>query len=140
MPFVVEECTDADMPCIFELFSVAFGHEHEYCEAVFPDHDTPTGRAAGSERMLSFKADPVATFIKVVNEAGKTIAGAKWNVYDGEVPPEYELEGDYWRSQEEKVYTNALFTAYLAPRRTAIKDSGGNLVCTYQFDAPMSSP
>jgi hypothetical protein len=55
-------------------------------------------------------------------------------VYDGEVPPEYKLEGNYWKDQEEKDYGNDLFAAYLAPRRKAIRDSGGNLVCTYQTD------
>ena len=129
MAFTVEECTDADMARMFELVSVAFGHEHEYVEAVFPDHDTPAGRAAGSERMLAMKADPTATFIKVIDEDGKMIAGAKWNVFDGEVPPEYVLEGDYWKSQEEKDYANHMFAAYLVPRRKAIKDSAGNLVC-----------
>jgi hypothetical protein len=139
MPFVVEKCTDADMQRMFEIFSVSFGHEHEYCEAVFPNHDTPAGRAAGSERMLAMAADPNATFIKVVNDEGKMIAGAKWNVYDGEIPPDYKLEGDYWKNQEEKDYANDLFAAYLAPRRKAIKDSDGNLVCMYHLDAFISS-
>jgi hypothetical protein len=60
-----------------ELFSLAFGHEHEYCEAFFAYHDTPDGRAGGSERMLAFKANPVVTFITFADSNGKMIAGAK---------------------------------------------------------------
>jgi hypothetical protein len=130
MPFHIEKCTEADMARFFEIVSLAFGHEHEYIESVYPDHDTPAGRAAGAERMLAtMKADIYATWLKVVNEEGEMVAGAKWNIYDHVLPPEFEAEGDYWKSDEEKEYGQHMFRTYLVPRRKAIKESGGHIVC-----------
>ena len=81
--------------------------------------------------MLAIKnSDPNTTFIKVVDTStGKMIALAKWNVYNGTVPEEVDLDGDFWQSQDDKEYAQHLFREYLVPRRKAIKDSGGRLVC-----------
>jgi hypothetical protein len=81
--------------------------------------------------MLGFKqGDPYATFLKVVDEAsGAFIAAAKWNIYKGIVPPEVDVDGDYWESAEEKEFAQSLFRGYLMPRRRAIRETGGALVC-----------
>lgn len=132
MSFKLETCTDADMDRAFAVVSSAFGHEHPYIDAVFPDHDTEHGRKRGGERMLAIKnSDPNTTFIKVVDTlSGRMIALAKWNVYkDGTVPEEGELEGEFWEEREEKEYARYLFREFLVPRRRAIRESGGRLVC-----------
>jgi len=132
MPFRLEHCTPSDMPRLFELISLSFAHEHEYIEAVFPAHDTPAGRAAGAERMLAtMESDMYATFLKVVDDEGEMIAGAKWNLYDGTIPPEIDVSGDYWESEEEKEYAAHMFRMYLGPRRKAIRESGGRLLCEW---------
>ena len=131
MSFKLEICTDDDMERAFAIVSSAFGHDHPYIDAVFPDHDQEHGRKRGGERMLAIKkSDPNTTFIKVVDTStGKMIALAKWNVYDGTVPEEVELEGDFWRGRDEKEYARYLFREFLVPRRKAIQDSRGRLVC-----------
>lgn len=131
MPFKIEECTDADYYRAFELLSTAFGHEHAFVESVFPNHDSPEGRRAGGERLLeAAKTEPTITDIKAVDEeTGKTIGHARWMICDGRIPPESELSGDYWETQDQKDFAAHMFSQYLVPRRKAIKESGGHIVC-----------
>jgi hypothetical protein len=77
------------------------------------------------------RADIYATFLKVVNDRGEIIAAAKWNIYDRVLPPEFDVDGSYWKDDEEKEYAQHMFRMYLAPRCKAIKESGGPLVCEY---------
>lgn len=135
MPFKLELCTDADMAPTFAILSKAFGHEHPYIDAAFPQHDTPAGRAIGASRMLAIKhSDPNTTFIKVMDtDTGTMIAQAKWNIYRSTIPPELELDGDFWENEEEKEYAQLLCGEYLIPRIRAIRESGGNLLCKW-FD------
>ena len=82
---------------IFEVISEAFGHEYPYFDVKFPQNDALAGRAAGAERLLiMMKEGSWATFLKVVDREGTIIVAAKWNVYNGETPPEEELEEDWW--------------------------------------------
>ena len=131
MSFKLETCTDGDMDRGFAILSSAFGHEHPYIDACFPDHDQEIGRKRGGERLLAIKqSDPNTTFIKVTDmQTGKMIALAKWNVYKGTVPKEAELEGEFWQGPDQKEYAQYLFREFLVPRREAIKKSAGRLVC-----------
>lgn len=136
MALKIEECNDTDMDRTFEIISSAFGHEHPNIESIFPLQAAPQGRRFGGQRMLaSKKADPNATFLKVVDTSTcEMVAQAKWNIYDGSIPDEVELDGDFWESKNEKEYAQHMFREYLVPRRKAIKDSGGRLVgklCIY---------
>ncbi|KUJ14247.1 uncharacterized protein LY89DRAFT_708670 [Mollisia scopiformis] len=130
MGLKLEVCGDADMTRTFAIMSEAFGHEHPYIDAAFPEHDTPAGRASGGNRMLAIKhADPNTTFLKVTDiDTGLMIAQAKWNIYKNTIPPELDLDGDFWENDEEKEYAQLLCREYLIPRRRAIKASGGNLL------------
>ncbi|ORY02847.1 hypothetical protein BCR34DRAFT_492851 [Clohesyomyces aquaticus] len=129
MSFTVEKCSEADMPRFFEIVSLAFARDHEYIDSVFPDHDSPVGRAVGADRMLAtMRADPNTTFLKAVDALGRMIAGAKWNVYNGVIPPEPKLEGNYWKDEFEKEFARHMFDGYLVPRLSDVKASGGNLV------------
>ncbi|KAL8736507.1 MAG: hypothetical protein Q9166_000299 [cf. Caloplaca sp. 2 TL-2023] len=133
MVLKLQTCTDEDMHRTFEIVSSAYGHEHPYIDAVYPSHDTPSGRQTGGDRLLAIKrSDPHTTFLKVTDTAtGEMIAQAKWNVYDGIVPREGELDGDFWGGEDEKEYARYLFREYLAPRRAAIRASGGRIVCMH---------
>lgn len=129
MPFTISHCTEADIPRFFEIVSLAFSHDHEYIDSVFPDHYTPEGRAAGAERMLtSMRTDPNTTFLKVVNDEAQMIAAAKWNIYNGVIPSKPTLSGDHWKNEEEQEFAQYMFDGYLIPRLKEIRDSGGNLV------------
>ncbi|KAL8651851.1 MAG: hypothetical protein Q9210_003025 [Variospora velana] len=130
MALKLEICGDNDMQRTFEILSSAFGHEHPYIDAVFPSHATASGRKIGGDRLLAIKhSDPKTTFLKVTDtDTGEMIAQAKWNIYNGEVPDDVELDGDFWAGQDEKEYAQYLFREYLGPRRAAIKAYGGHLV------------
>jgi len=93
-----EERTDEDMPRAFEPLS--------YVESVFPTDGTPEGRRLGAERLLQWrKSDPLAANVKAVDEArGKMIGHANWIIPKGVIPPEFELSGDHWETEEEKEY------------------------------------
>lgn len=133
MSLKLEICRDDDMPRIFEILSLAFGHEQPYIDAVFPHHATAPGRKVGADRLLAIKhSDPTTTFVKVTDtDTGEIMAQAKWNIYNGEVPEEVELDGDFWAGQDEKEYAQYLSREFLGPRTAAIKASGGHLVCTH---------
>lgn len=115
----------------FELLSEAFGHEHPYVEYVFPAHATPHGRRTGAERLLEWrKGDPLAINIKAVDDvSGKMVGHAKWIIPKGVVPPEFELGGDYWETEDQKEYAAWIYSQYLVPRRKAFKEYGGNVIC-----------
>ena len=129
--FEVQPCTEADIPRVFEIISLAFAHNHEYVDALFPAHDTPAGRRVGTERMLQiFQGDSYGHFIKVDDhDSGKLIAAAKWNIYEGgEIPPQPAIDGDYWDSEEDKEFAQSLFHAFFAPRQKAIEETNGHLI------------
>ncbi|KAJ8115305.1 hypothetical protein OPT61_g3013 [Boeremia exigua] len=110
--FVVQRCTEADIPRVFEIVSLAFAHDHEYVDAVFPAHATPEGRRART----------------VDNDTGTIVAAAKWNFYkDGDVPPQPKMGGNYWKSEEGKEFAQALFHGFFAPRQRVIEETNENL-------------
>ena len=131
MVLKVEHCTDADMDRTFAIISSAFANDHPYINAAFPKHSTPEGRGLGGERMLAIKrSDPNTTFLKVTDtDTGEMIAQAKWNIYDGVVPEEADIDGPFWETEDDKEYAQILCREYLIPRRRAIRDAGGKLVC-----------
>ena len=135
MSFKLAVCSDADMPRFFAVVSDAFGHEHPYFDSVFPHHDTPSGRAAGAERLLTMKqSDPNSTFLKVTDlDTGVIVGVAKWIIWDGIVPDEPQLSGDYWESGEAKEYANDMLVGYMALRVKAVKHAGGHLACSSSF-------
>ncbi|CAG8981835.1 hypothetical protein HYALB_00013947 [Hymenoscyphus albidus] len=100
MPLKIHPCTTADMPRVFEILSLAFGRRHIYIDT-----------------------DPCARFIKAVDEeTGTIVAQAKWIVYRDTIPPEGELEGEFWESEEEREFARLLCREYLIPRRKAIRE------------------
>lgn len=129
-------CSEEDMLRYFTIVSEGFALEHEYFNMVFPYHNTPEGRQKGAQRLLAImKNDSTATFLKVTDSAtGEIIGAAKWNVYKDVIPPETGLgTEEYWESPELARYADALFKEYLAPRRQAIRESRGHLVCMFHL-------
>jgi len=128
--FEIHRCTEEDIPRVFELVSLSFGHDHEYMDAIFPHHDTPAGRKAGSERLLkSFHEDTHGIFLKLVDtESGAIAAAAKWNIYNGgPVPPQPELDGDYWTTEDDKEFAKGMFKEFFTARQGLIKETKAHL-------------
>jgi hypothetical protein len=118
--FQVQPCTEADIPRVFEIISLAFDHDHEYMDSIFPAHDALEGRSVGAERILQiFHGDPYGHFMKVVDTDTGIVAGAaKWNIYEkGVIPPQPAIDGNYWKSEEDKEFAQALFQGFFAPRQ-----------------------
>lgn len=132
------EATDADIPRLFAILFMSFEHDHPFVEAVYPLHDESCGRLAGSERMLVTKnSDPNTTFLKVIDESinpavgesAQVVGFAKWNVYDGFIPDEVELDGDHWDDADAKELAQFFAREFVQLRRRAIRASNGNLCC-----------
>ena len=73
------------------------------------------------------------------SETGEIIGVAKWNVYDGDVPPEDGLgTTEFWESEDMAAYADALYRAYLVERRAAVRESSGHLLgkLTHPIQAP----
>jgi hypothetical protein len=134
MALKVELCTEADMPRAFEIISVAFGHIHAYVEAVWPEHDTDAGRAAGAERLLGAKqTQPWAHLCKVTDTETHEIVGfAKWDVYDGVVPEvPTSMPPQYYKDDDAKEYAEYIWTEFTRRRWDAVRASQGKIVCEY---------
>ncbi len=131
MPLELAACTDGDMDRAFVIVSDAFGQEYPYIKYVFPKHETLAGRRTGGNRLRALKnGDPNTTYLKITDtETGVMTAVAKWNIYDGIIPDEASLEGEFWDTETEKKLAQEIFAGYLMPRRKAIKNAVGKIVC-----------
>lgn len=99
-------------------------------EAIFPHHDTPAGRKAGSERLLkSVHEDKNGIFLKLVDiGSGTIVAAAKWNIYKGgPVPPQPELDGDYWEAEDDKEFAKGVFKEFFIARQGLIEETEAHL-------------
>lgn len=132
MPFKLERCDEDDMPRWFEIASIAFAHDHPYFDTEFPNHDQPSGRAAGSKRFRqTFRDDKHANWLKVVDDDGTIVAVAKWNEYDGVLPEEEEFDGQWWETDDEKKYAEYLGKTFLKKRRARMEEVNGHCICMY---------
>jgi hypothetical protein len=119
-----------DMHRCFEIISEAFGDREAYINAMFPRHHTPEGRKIGGDRYIMTKnADPFSRFLKVTDtETGEIVGQAKWIVVGHEKPPEVALQGDWWDTEEDKIYAQHMYEAFLVGRRSAIRNAKGPLL------------
>jgi hypothetical protein len=60
------------------------------------------------------------------------VSTAKWNLYIDKIPEDKDLDGDFWEYEEDKKYAQALCREFLIPRRKAIRESKGNIMCKLQ--------
>ena len=73
---------------------------------------------------------PSATFLKVTDSDTDTIvAVAKWNIYNGDISDEVDVDGEFWESKGEKELARETFAGYLIPRREAVRKAQGRIVC-----------
>lgn len=132
MSVQVLEAEDADMDRVFEIASLAFQRNEPFFDFFWPKHWLVTGRTAGAERMRKTKnEDPYTTYLKALNDEGKIMGMAKWNVYDKSIPPELDNPsplGDHWETEDEKEFAGTLGADFIQCRHGAIRLSKGNLV------------
>jgi len=134
MPFEIALCTEADLPRAFEIISLAFGHIHAYVEALWPEHETPSGRDAGAERLLYAKqTQPWARLCKVTDtDTGEVVGFTKWDVYDGVIPEvPTSMPPQYYKDTDAKEYAEYIWKEFTKRRWDAVRKSGGRIVCEY---------
>lgn len=134
MALKVSLCTEADMPRAFERISLAFGHLHAYVEAVWPDHDTAAGRAAGAQRLLSAQqTQPWTHLCKCTDTAtGAFVGFAKWDVYVDVIPDvPSSMPPQYYKDSDAREYAEYVWAEFMRRGWDAVRGSGGRMVCEY---------
>lgn len=78
---------------MFYTSSDAFKHTQPYVNAVFPNHNTPTGYAQARDRLLELKHnDPAVQFTKAIDTTtGQIIGQANWSILE-KTPAHEQLE------------------------------------------------
>ncbi len=133
MEVQVQEAKDEDMYRIFEIFSLAFGRNEPFVDAVWPNHWTDSGRQQGAERFTHIKnTDQDTVYLKAFDAAtGKIIGMAKWNIYDNHIPDFNKVDDeqkDYWERREDRAFSEAMSKEFVKTRNAAITRTGGNVL------------
>lgn len=126
--------SDGEMPVCVEVVSKAFGHDAPFVDIYFPNHDTPSGQAQASKRLVAWKqGSEDSTFLKATTRADDgsqehIIGFAIWT-FMKEAPPaevsEAENVEEVWPDEDDREFMARLWREYVVPRTQAIKDSGG---------------
>jgi hypothetical protein len=129
MPPAVTLVSDEDIPTCFQILSKSFGHDAPFVDILYPHHDTPSGQAQGSKRMLAWKqSSDESTFLKAVTDQGQMIGVAVWT-YMKELPSadmaNWEKVEEIWPDKEDWKFMDRLWRDYIVPRSQAITDSEG---------------
>ena len=130
----VELCDDADIERVFQIVSDTFKHQEPYIDAVYPKHDTPSGRTQGTERMLEQKkSDPTVRFIKAVDTlTGKIIGQANWLCLEDKTV-KGELDGDFWDDEDSKEFAQLMYAQFSICRRKAVAAAPGTVWSNYSL-------
>ncbi|KAI0886506.1 uncharacterized protein GGS22DRAFT_114338 [Annulohypoxylon maeteangense] len=126
--------SDEEIPTCFEILSKSFSNGAPFVDIYFPHHDTPSGQAQGSKRLLEWKkSSSDSTFLKAVargnhGEQEHIIGLAVWT-YMKEAP-HAELDKDenvveVWPDEDDREYMTRLWRDYVIPRTQAIAASDG---------------
>lgn len=130
MGITISPAEDADMHRLFTITSLAFKDNEPFWDAMYPDHNTTSGREKGGARFVKAKnSDPNTTFVKAVDDSTGEIAGfAKWNIFKNFIPKPGKAEGDYWQTDEEKEYCQHLMNVFTEDRIAFLESRQGNAV------------
>jgi hypothetical protein len=126
MTYRMEPIQPADFDTLVPPMFDAFGTHYEFVNALYPNHDTPSGRKAIAAKFrLMHKAATNTYWIKaVVTASGKAAGLAMWTSIEREEnkPPEKDLDGPpgTWPSEEMKEYCRAMHRDVVAGRRRLI--------------------
>jgi len=121
MALRVEAARDEDMEKIVPVIFDAYGGQHPYLNAAFPNNLTPEGQANALKRIAAIGASSeTAKWEKVVDTAtGEIIGAAMWLLYRDKKPEQHDLDGPpgTWENETEKEYAQALYKSYAAEER-----------------------
>lgn len=134
----VAPVSDHEIPICFQATSESFGHDAPFFDIYFPNHDTSSGQAEGSKRLIEWKqAEKNSTFLKAVTTAqdgqgdwGQPIIGFAIWTHMKEAPPaelgKAEANADeIWPDGDDREFMARMWREYVIPRTKAIEGSGG---------------
>ncbi|KAI7781857.1 hypothetical protein LA080_014347 [Diaporthe eres] len=125
--------SNEEIPTCVEVVSKAFGHDAPFIDIYFPNHDTPSGQAQASKRLVAWNDSGSSTFLKAIARAddgsqGYIIGIAIWT-FMKEAPPaelsEAEDVEEFWPDEDDREFMTRLWKEYVIPRTQTIKESGG---------------
>ena len=134
--WAIDECSDSDinMSMMAIIFDGMNGQNH-FINAIRPHNMTAKGREKAREDYLRMKhLDPSSRWLKATDRStGELVGMAQWNVYEGEKPPEKDLDGPpgKWDSEEDKQWAVALFRSNMVHRRKVLREASGPVICVY---------
>lgn len=126
--------SDAEIPACVEVISKAFGHDAPFVDIYFPNHDTPSGQAQASRRLIAWKqGSESSTFLKAIatTDGGnqENIIGLAVWTFMREAPPaelsQAENVEEVWPDADDREFMTRLWREYVIPRTETINDSGG---------------
>ena len=133
MKFTVSMCKDEDFGEMMPMMFGTMGGQSQFVNAVWPHNLTKEGQEKHRQGFLHMKSiDPSQRWLKAVDdETGKIVGVAEWLVYDGPKPPEVDMDGpaDYWDTQDDKEWTQALFRSFMEDRRKVLREATGPVLC-----------
>jgi hypothetical protein len=120
---------DDEIPASFRVLSKSFGHDAPFIDIYFPNHDTPSGQAHGSNRLLAWKqASKTSTFLAGEGNKDHIIGIAVWSLE--KEPPSGVLEDvadveEVWPNEEDREFMARVWREFGKPRTDAINNSRG---------------
>ena len=124
--------SDEDIPTCCRILSESFAHNEPFIDAWFPHHETSSGQAQGTKRLLEWKeTSPESTFLKAVTyrDNQEQIMGfAIWKREKEQIPAELDKTEDVeeiWPNKNDREYMARLWRDYVVPQNKAISDSKG---------------
>lgn len=125
--------SNEEIPTCVEVVSKAFGHDAPFIDIYFPNHDTPSGQAQASKRLVAWNDSGSSTFLKAIARADdgsqEYIIGIAIWTFMKEAPPaelsEAEDVEEFWPDEDDREFMTRLWREYVIPRTQTIKDSGG---------------
>ncbi|KAI9700956.1 MAG: hypothetical protein M1820_006601 [Bogoriella megaspora] len=127
-------CSDEDIPTCFQIISKSFAHNSPFVDISYPNHDTPSGQAKGSKRLLAWKKEePTSYFLRATTRAidsnDERIIGLAIWTYMKEPPPSdiavLEDVEDVWPDENDREFMKRMWREFVVPRSQAVEQSGG---------------
>ncbi|KAJ7138054.1 hypothetical protein C8R44DRAFT_868399 [Mycena epipterygia] len=130
MPITISPAVEADFRTLVDVnFDTFQPREHPVVDTLFPHHDTPAGRATAVQRYIgAATVDASGHYLKMVDDTtGQMIGQGRWGIVPPDPNQEYPaptLKGDYWVSDEDRLFAQWCIGAYTERRRATFRKAG----------------
>lgn len=137
VPITLSLCEAQDItPSFMTLVFQAFAGNSPLVNAMHQHNDTGEGVEKARQKYLKLlELDYSQRWIKATKDDGEIVGAAQWNVYDGAMPPQADLDGPpgTWDTQDDKEWAQYLLRSLMAYRRPILTEATGPVICSYKF-------